>query len=136
MPVLLVFTIRPCHSVGDQGLVVGAFGDVLVVAGQAAFDQVHGSLHLLYSPDQFITVAARDFSARLDVGRRQDVADVSQGEPCPLGEQYARDPIEVGTAVAAATSGRPGGREQAHGLPVTQYVRCQAELPADLADAN
>jgi len=28
------------HSAGDQGLVVGALGDVLVAAGQAAFDEV------------------------------------------------------------------------------------------------
>jgi hypothetical protein len=37
-------------------------------------------------------VAAGDFSALLDVGGRQDVADVGQGEPSLLGKQDARDP--------------------------------------------
>jgi hypothetical protein len=108
--VLLAFTVRACHSGGDQGLVVGALGDVLVGAGQAAFDEVQGSLHLRYSQDQLITVAAGDFSALFEVGGRQDVADVGQGEPCLLGEQDARDPVEVGAGVSAATSGRARAR--------------------------
>ena len=47
-----------------------------------------------------------------------------------------RHPVEVGAVVPAATSGPARGREQALGLPVAQYVRCQAEVPGDLADAH
>jgi hypothetical protein len=87
---------------------VGALGDVLVAAGQAAFDEVQGGLHLRYSPEEFITVAAGDLPALLDVGDCQDVADVGQGQPRLLGQQDARDPVEVEAAVPAAASGRAG----------------------------
>ena len=121
---------------------LGSFGANVVfmlagtALGQLASVLFSPALTRLYSPDQFITVAASDLAALLDVGYGQDVADVGQGEPRLLGEQDARDPVEVGAGVSAATSGRTRGREQAHGLPVAQYVRCQAEVPGHFADAH
>lgn len=115
------------NAIRDQLLEVRARREVLVIAVQGALHQLKGGLGFCYVSPEGVALAEQGGSPCGGAGGRHHVADGVEAESSFLGTKDHSDAYEVVMGVAAVAAAVPVWLQQAHGFPVPQDVRRQAE---------
>lgn len=124
------------YTVRNQLLEVRACREVLVLAVQRAQQQVKGRLSLGYVTQERVALAQQSGPPCYGAGGRHHVADGVETQSGFLGAQDHRDAHEVVVGVAAPAAAVPLRLQQAHGFPVPQDMRRQAESFGEGSDGD
>nr|WP_026403798.1 hypothetical protein [Actinomadura rifamycini] len=99
-------------------------------------DEVFGGLRPVDASLQFRDVALQCLAVVHRVRGGQQRAQFSQREAGLLAHEDQRDAFQVGRLVRAPTARASRGFQQAHALPVPQYVRGEPEPFRELTDGQ